>query len=214
MLLLLSCVKVTASGWLNWSELASGSPQRMGRRRRCRRDGGQPTAMRIHAVGQLIRLAGVKLISAVLVDANKNDESLGELGSISRSRLGSGLIPAVGRTSSDLEAVADVGQPRVLRLVAVVFRPGEHREDAHTAGLLVAAGQLRGQFRTERAQVPALDRDTAGPAEGGGGHRGGGTVVGEVMLDHELVAPVVQPDVLGRQALVALVACMSSVKEE
>jgi hypothetical protein len=35
--------------------------------------------MRIHAVGELIRLAGVKLISAVLVDADKNDESLGEL---------------------------------------------------------------------------------------------------------------------------------------
>jgi hypothetical protein len=70
----------------------------------------------------------------------------------------------------------------------MVFQPGEHGEDVHTAGLLVATGQLPDQFRTEGAQVPALDRDTAGPAEGGGGHRGAATVVGEVMLDHDLVA--------------------------
>ena len=40
---------------------------------------GQSTAERIHSVGELIRLSGVKLISGVLVDADKKDESLGEL---------------------------------------------------------------------------------------------------------------------------------------
>jgi hypothetical protein len=40
---------------------------------------GRSTSMRINAVGELIRLAGVKLISAVLVGADKTDESLGEL---------------------------------------------------------------------------------------------------------------------------------------
>lgn len=39
---------------------------------------GQSTAARIQAVGELIRLSGAKLISAVLVDADKDDESLGE----------------------------------------------------------------------------------------------------------------------------------------
>jgi capsular polysaccharide biosynthesis protein len=39
---------------------------------------GQATAVRIQAVGELIRLSGVKLISAVLVDADRDDESLGE----------------------------------------------------------------------------------------------------------------------------------------
>jgi len=40
---------------------------------------GQSSAARIHAVGELIRVSGVKLISAVLIDADKSDESLGEL---------------------------------------------------------------------------------------------------------------------------------------
>jgi capsular polysaccharide biosynthesis protein len=39
---------------------------------------GRSTAARIHAVGEMVRLAGVKLISAVLVGADKTDESLGE----------------------------------------------------------------------------------------------------------------------------------------
>lgn len=40
---------------------------------------GRSTGARIYAVGEMIRLAGVKLISAVLVGADKTDESLGEL---------------------------------------------------------------------------------------------------------------------------------------
>lgn len=38
---------------------------------------GQSTATKIHSVGQLIRLAGITLHSAILLDADKNDESLG-----------------------------------------------------------------------------------------------------------------------------------------
>ena len=38
---------------------------------------GQSTETRIHAVGEMIRLAGLPLISAVLVGADKTDESLG-----------------------------------------------------------------------------------------------------------------------------------------
>ena len=38
---------------------------------------GQCSEMRIHAVGEMIRLAGLPLISAVLVGADKTDESLG-----------------------------------------------------------------------------------------------------------------------------------------
>ena len=40
---------------------------------------GRSTSARIHAVGEMIRLAGMKLTSAVLVGADKTDESLGEL---------------------------------------------------------------------------------------------------------------------------------------
>jgi capsular polysaccharide biosynthesis protein len=38
---------------------------------------GRSSAARIHAVGEMIRLAGMKLISAVLVGADKTDESIG-----------------------------------------------------------------------------------------------------------------------------------------
>jgi capsular polysaccharide biosynthesis protein len=38
---------------------------------------GQSTAVRIHAAGELIRLAGLRLGSAVVLDADKRDESLG-----------------------------------------------------------------------------------------------------------------------------------------
>ena len=38
---------------------------------------GESTAARIHAVGEMIRLAGMSVISGVLVDADKTDESLG-----------------------------------------------------------------------------------------------------------------------------------------
>ena len=40
---------------------------------------GESTAARIHAVGEMIRLAGMSVISGVLVDADKTDESLGVL---------------------------------------------------------------------------------------------------------------------------------------
>ena len=38
---------------------------------------GESSAERIHAVGEMIRLAGMRLDSAVLVGADKGDESLG-----------------------------------------------------------------------------------------------------------------------------------------
>jgi hypothetical protein len=38
---------------------------------------GQSSAERIHAVGELIRLAGLRLESVVLIEADKRDESLG-----------------------------------------------------------------------------------------------------------------------------------------
>jgi capsular polysaccharide biosynthesis protein len=38
---------------------------------------GRSSAMRIHAVGELVRLAGMSPVSAVLVDADKTDESTG-----------------------------------------------------------------------------------------------------------------------------------------
>jgi capsular polysaccharide biosynthesis protein len=41
---------------------------------------GRSTAVRIHAAGELIRLAGMRLGSVVVLDADKSDESLGLLG--------------------------------------------------------------------------------------------------------------------------------------
>ena len=38
---------------------------------------GQSSAERVHAVGEMIRLAGIQQVSAVLVGADKSDESLG-----------------------------------------------------------------------------------------------------------------------------------------
>ena len=38
---------------------------------------GQSSAVRVHAVGEMIRLAGTRLNSAVLIRADKRDESLG-----------------------------------------------------------------------------------------------------------------------------------------
>jgi hypothetical protein len=58
---------------------------------------GQSSATRLHTVGELIRLSGTDLISAVLVGADKSDESLGitdvadQLASTSRRQAVSGL---------------------------------------------------------------------------------------------------------------------------
>ena len=38
---------------------------------------GQSTATRIHAAGEMIRLAGIRLGSVVVLGADRNDESLG-----------------------------------------------------------------------------------------------------------------------------------------
>jgi hypothetical protein len=38
---------------------------------------GQSSAAKIHAVGEMIRLAGIRLDSVVLIGADKSDESLG-----------------------------------------------------------------------------------------------------------------------------------------
>ncbi len=40
---------------------------------------GQSSAVKVHAAGEMIRLAGIRLDSVVLVDADKNDESLGAM---------------------------------------------------------------------------------------------------------------------------------------
>jgi hypothetical protein len=39
--------------------------------------GGRSSAARIHAVAEMLRLAGITLISGVLVGADKTDQSLG-----------------------------------------------------------------------------------------------------------------------------------------
>jgi hypothetical protein len=38
---------------------------------------GRSSAVRIHAVGEMVKLAGTRLVSAVLLGADKDDESLG-----------------------------------------------------------------------------------------------------------------------------------------
>jgi hypothetical protein len=43
---------------------------------------GKSTATRIHAVGEMIRLAGTRLAAAVLVASDDADESLGVIGSL------------------------------------------------------------------------------------------------------------------------------------
>jgi capsular polysaccharide biosynthesis protein len=40
---------------------------------------GNSTAVRIHAIGEMIRLAGIRLDSVIVIDADKDDESLGTL---------------------------------------------------------------------------------------------------------------------------------------
>ena len=40
---------------------------------------GQSSAVKIHAAGEMIRLAGTRLDSVVLLDADKDDESLGAI---------------------------------------------------------------------------------------------------------------------------------------
>jgi Mrp family chromosome partitioning ATPase len=40
---------------------------------------GESTATRVHAVGEMVRLSGVPLVSGVLIGADKTDESLGVL---------------------------------------------------------------------------------------------------------------------------------------
>ncbi len=38
---------------------------------------GQSTAAKVRSVGEMLRLAGTRFESAVLIDADKNDETLG-----------------------------------------------------------------------------------------------------------------------------------------
>ena len=57
--------------------IGAGHLAGMGARRRRHGDGRKSSVARVHAVGEMIRLAGVELISAVLVGADKTDESLG-----------------------------------------------------------------------------------------------------------------------------------------
>jgi capsular polysaccharide biosynthesis protein len=52
---------------------------------------GRSSSVRIHAVGEIIRLAGVRLASVVLLKADKSDESLGALGGSRQPALASPL---------------------------------------------------------------------------------------------------------------------------
>jgi len=61
---------------------------------------GESTAARIHAVGEMIRLADMALIAGVLVDADKTDESLGVLSTPE----GDGSAAAGDRWRPDAEA--------------------------------------------------------------------------------------------------------------
>jgi hypothetical protein len=64
---------------------------------------GRSSWTKIHAVGELIRLAGTRLVSAVLVDADRADESLGVAGAVSRSRHAStAMIPDESTTATSL----------------------------------------------------------------------------------------------------------------
>jgi O-antigen/teichoic acid export membrane protein len=73
---------------------------------------GASTRTRIHAVGELIRLAGTPLVSTVLVGADKNDESLGAAIS----------TPTTGRTSHD-------GQPTGTPQTPATDAPSDDTED-------------------------------------------------------------------------------------
>lgn len=57
---------------------------------------GRSTGERIHAVGEMIRLAGIPQVSAVLIGSDKTDESLGDAGSrrARRRNLGADSLPA------------------------------------------------------------------------------------------------------------------------
>jgi capsular polysaccharide biosynthesis protein len=50
---------------------------------------GESTAVRIHAVGEMIRLAGTRLGSVVVLDAEKRDESIGALDTVYQSHVAS-----------------------------------------------------------------------------------------------------------------------------
>src|SRR5580692_9984598 len=97
---------------------------------------------------------------------------------------------------ADLEAVAQRGRPGPLRQVPVPDQPGEHGEDVHLPGMLAPACQLPDKLRAELAQVPPLHRYATGAAEGRGGFQrvAPGPQSREIVLDHYLVFPVVQPD--------------------
>lgn len=61
--------------------------------------GGQSSAARIHAVGEMIRLAGITLISGVLIGADKSDQSLG----------------TAATPEADRDAMADEDLPGLMR---------------------------------------------------------------------------------------------------
>ena len=60
---------------------------------------GRSSAERIHAVGEMIRLAGIDQVTAVLVGADKSDESLGMPG----TRGGTPSSAAPGKTAADAD---------------------------------------------------------------------------------------------------------------
>jgi FkbM family methyltransferase len=106
-----------------------------------------------------------------------------------------GLVSAAG--VADLEAVTGGGPGGACREVAVLLRPGEERLDVDGAGrpvqeVLVVGARLPDPFRAEDAHVPWLAID-----------RGRGlrpavveTVGVDVGLDHDLIVPVVEPQVI------------------
>jgi capsular polysaccharide biosynthesis protein len=81
---------------------------------------GRSSATKIHAVGEMIRLAGTRQVSAVLVGADKTDESLGVT-----------YTPGVGRDAEVVEQGSHSGAEGFL--IAVDGRPGEVRPTSDPA---------------------------------------------------------------------------------
>ena len=61
---------------------------------------GRSSATRIRAVGEMIRLAGTRLVSVVLLKADKSDESLGALAAMEQSASPVAAVEGVDQVKS------------------------------------------------------------------------------------------------------------------